>query len=30
MQLLSLRISHEAFRTSFEEIADEKKLPEKH
>jgi hypothetical protein len=27
MKLLSLRISHEAFRTSFQEIADEKELP---
>ncbi len=29
MKLLSLRISHEAFRTSFQEIADEKELPRK-
>ena len=29
MKLLSLRISHEALRTSFEEIADEKELPRK-
>jgi hypothetical protein len=29
MKLLSLRISHEIFRTSFQEIADEKKLPRK-
>jgi len=29
MKLLSLRISHEIFRTSFQEIADEKELPRK-
>jgi hypothetical protein len=29
VKLLSLRISHEIFRTSFQEIADEKELPRK-
>jgi hypothetical protein len=29
VKLLSLRISHEIFRTSFQEIVDEKELPRK-